>query len=631
MRHFCIFLALSGFLGGLRGQTGIPVPEMAHCDAQVMAFMNQYDIPSATFALARNGKLVYMRAFGHADRAGQEPTQPHHLFRIASVSKPITAIAVMKLVEQGQLSLDDKAFGPGGRLASHPYLGAVSYADARINQITVRHLLEHSAGWNRSIDCVPNPTTPYSFDFNACDPISFPLHVTQTLGEPNPVTEEMHIRFLMEKGLNFAPGTAYAYSNIGYLVLGEIIEAVSGLSYEDFVKQEVLDPIGACDMHLGRNLAEDKREREGEYVGNGFVVPSLYGTGQNVPWEYGGWNLEAMDAHGGWIATARDLVRLLTAVDGFSTRPDLLSAASIQAMTAPSANNSFYAKGWQVNSANNWWHTGALDGTASIWVRASNGSAWALILNKRVIGANANAFWADLDNLPWNCLSQTSSFPAHDFFDVPSQGSSGLQFSGVSDSSLALSWAPGSGDRRILVAKEGSPVDRFPLDGTSYAADARFGAGQDLGNGNFAIYDGSGSTALAQGLDPAKTYHFRLFEYKQRASTGNHALYQLCRSAQDSSSSASTSSIGGLEAWQFRLYPNPGQGLYWLEAAQAQGPVWLSLSDPAGRVLLEQSYDPRGGKPFRLDLSGRPAGLYVLKIAAEGHRPSPLKLLHLPE
>ena len=275
--RFVFMLALmSILLSPLRAQNGIAVPQMSNCDNLVTQFLNQYDIPGATFALAKNGKLVYMRSFGDADLAGQEETQPYHMFRIASVSKPITGIAIMKLVENGQLSLSDKAFGSTGRLASHPYLSTVTYSDARLNDVTVQQLLEHTGGWNRNIDCVPSPNPPYTWAINHCDPIGFPLYVTQALGETNPVREEVLIRFLMEKGLAFTPGTQYAYSNIGYLVLGEIIAVVSGKSYEDYVKDEILSPLGIYDMHLGKNLLADKREREGEYQGNGFIVPSSW-------------------------------------------------------------------------------------------------------------------------------------------------------------------------------------------------------------------------------------------------------------------------------------------------------------------------------------------------------------------
>lgn len=249
MKNLVLAIIISTTLGASTAQNGIDVPEMTNCDNLVTQFMSKHGIPGATFAMAKNGKLVYMRSFGHADLAGTEETQPHHLFRIASVSKPITSIAVMKLVENGQLALSDKAFGTGGILENHSYLTNATITDQRIYDITVQQLLEHSAGWNRDLNCVPSPTSPYSWAAGNCDPISFPLHVTQVLGEANPVTEPMLIRFLLEKGLNFAPGTQYAYSNIGYLVLGEIIEAITGKSYEDYVKDEILSPLGICDMY----------------------------------------------------------------------------------------------------------------------------------------------------------------------------------------------------------------------------------------------------------------------------------------------------------------------------------------------------------------------------------------------
>jgi CubicO group peptidase (beta-lactamase class C family) len=85
-----------------------------------------------------------MRAFGTANQAGTELTQPYHMFRIASVSKPITSIAIMKLIENGQLSLSDKVFGPGGILNADPYFANANVTDSRVYNITIQNLLEHS-------------------------------------------------------------------------------------------------------------------------------------------------------------------------------------------------------------------------------------------------------------------------------------------------------------------------------------------------------------------------------------------------------------------------------------------------------------------------------------------------------
>ena len=615
MKAKLTFLLALLWAGLTTAQTGIPVPGMSHCDQLVDNFLNTYDIPGATLAIAKDGELVYARGFGNADLAGTEPTQPHHMFRIASVSKSITSIAIMKLVEQGQLALSDQAFGPTGWLKDHPYLKDVAYTDARIDDITVQHLLEHSAGWDRNADCVDGIATPYAWQINHCDPIGFPLHVTHILGETNPIRGEVLIRFLMEQGLNFAPGTDYAYSNIGYLVLGEIIATVTGLGYETYVKDSILTPLGICDLHVGKNYLADKRLREAEYQGNGYQSLNINGDGSQAPWEYGGLNVEAMDAHGGWIATARDLVRLLSAVDGFATRPDILSAATLNTMTTPSANANFYAKGWSVNQFDNWWHTGAIDGTASVWVRSSNGYLWAFITNKRIIGNQSNAFWTALDGLPWSCVQNTSNWPSHDLFDVPTSSHGLTVQPGNASGEVNLSWTAGEGDGRLVVARADSAVARFPLDGSAYAANDVFGQGDDLGEGHFVVYQGTGNQATVTGLDPSQTYHFQVFDYHSRASTSNLPLYQLCGAPADSLDLSGATSIGTLSQLGIRCYPNPGHNtlrLTW----EAPGQVDLiEVRDLQGRLIVSESVQ---GTELSLASDTWPAQLYLIACFRAG-------------
>ena len=533
---------------GSYAQTGIPVPSMTQSDNLINNFLTAYDIPAATVAMAKDGRIVYMRAFGNSNIANTIPTQPYNLFRIASLSKPITAIACMKLMQHGRLAMNARAFGTGGILQNHPVLSAATITDTRIYDITVQQLLEHAAGWNRDVNCNPSPTTPYPYYFAGCDPIAFPLRVTMLTGTPNPVTEEALLTFMLEKGLDFTPGTAYSYSNMGYLVLGEIIEQITGLSYERYIKDSVLAPLGIFDMHIGKNLLADKQEREGEYVGNGYTNLSVYGTGQNVPWEYGGFSVEAMDAHGGWIASSRDMLKLLTAVDGFSTKPDILNANTVATMVAPSANSQYYAKGWQVNQFNNWWHTGALDGTASIWVRSAGGYAWIIILNKRNI-TNSNNFWSALDNLGWNCISATSTWPTWDLMLSPTVNASGISFSNVSGSSVTVNWTNGNGASRLLIVKADSAVNAFPLDGTNYTANAAFGSGNSPGLNNYVVYNGSGSSVTVTGLTANKKYYFRVVEYNRNTSTGNNALYLLGNNPREYTITAGSFTFTGNGNW----------------------------------------------------------------------------------
>lgn len=616
MKPLLLFsLFLMAALSGL-AQTDVPTPTMSHCDQAVQSFLSTYGIPGATLAVAKDGALVYARAFGHADLAGNESTQPHHLFRIASVSKPITSIAIMKLIEEQEFTLTSKVFGPGGLLENHPYLSNVSYTDSRLGDITVQHLLEHIAGWDRDLDCVQEPATPYDYAIGHCDPIGFPLYVTHQLGETNPVREEVLIRFLMEKGLDFTPGTNYAYSNIGFLVLGEIIAQVSGQSYEAYLQNEILAPLGICDMHIGSNLLADKRRREAEYQGNGYQTLSCYDTGNLVPWEYGGFSVEAMDAHGGWIATARDLVRLLSAVDGFSSCPDILSAATLDEMTTVSDQNSTYAKGWAVNQFGNWWHTGAIDGTASVWVRSNGGYLWAFITNKRIIGNQANQFWSDLDLLPWNCIQNTSTWPEHDLFDVPTTPSHGLTIEpGLTAGSAEIRWNQGNGDGQLLVVRADQPIDLVPLDGSSYRPSNAFGQGDDLGDGHFVLFQGNGDRVMATELDSNRTYHFELFEYNLIGSD-NLPLYQLCAAPVAEINLANPSTrIEASEAWGFRAFPNPGSDQVQLHWEQNTRVDRIELRTPQGQWLRSVE---AGGHEHRLDTRELTDGLYLISAYAQG-------------
>lgn len=610
-RHLLLATSI-GFSFVTLAQTGIAVPQMTACDAQVQSLLSTFNIPGASFALSRQGKLVYDRAFGTADLAGTEPVRPYHRFRLASLSKPITGVAAMAAVQQGLFSLDDHPFGAGGLLADHPYLGNVVYTDQRLDQITIRQLLQHTAGWNREINCFPAPTSPYTFNQPGCDPIVVPLHVTQTLGETGIITKEMLVRFLMEGGLDHDPGSTYAYSNIGYLVVGICIEMTSGMSYESYV-QELFAPAGVCDLQVGNTLLQDKLEREVEYHGEGGTSLSFYGTGAMVPWEYGAYNINAMDAHGGWICSARDLVKLISVVDGFATVPDILPSAQINTMVSPSAQNSNYALGWQVNSANNWWHTGALDGTATMLVRSWNGYNWALLLNKRLSNAQANAFWNAVDALGWNCISATSTWPTHDLMAMPRVSATNTQAQVIAPGQLNVSWQPGDGDGRVVVLRPSDAPMHYPIDGVDYVApNTEFGTGSDLGDGSYVVYVGSGTNVEVTGI-PGGEFVAHVFEYKLSAATGQHALYRLC-----DRSDVQVDMVVGLSEHRsgthhMRVRQNDGQ--WWVEAEGAPPSSTLSVVDATGRVVLN-------GTPLRtgasLDLRDQASGLYTVLLLDQG-------------
>lgn len=401
-----ILLVASSLAGQAIPSTGTPVPGMASYDQFVTELMAKYQIPGGAVAVARNGKLVFARGYGFANRTTGELVQPDSAFRIASLSKAITSAAILLLMQRGQLDLDRRLFD----ILAHeqPLPGAT--VDSRLYNITVRELLQHSGGWN-------SDTT--------FDPMFMPLTIASAAGTPPPASTETIIRYMMGKPLQFDPGTNYHYSNFGYALLGRVVEKISGKSYETFVRDEVLSPSGAACMRIGHTLQSQSLAKEVKYYDYPGApnATSVFGTGQSVPWPDGGFYLEAMDAHGGWVASTIDYLRFMLSVDGRNDRPDILSASSIATMTARpaiptwSSSASWYAMGWLVRPSGNdanWWHTGSLPGTRTIMVRNYQGIEWVALFNSRP--SNDNEFISELDSGMWTALSGVTSWPANDLF-----------------------------------------------------------------------------------------------------------------------------------------------------------------------------------------------------------------------
>jgi CubicO group peptidase (beta-lactamase class C family) len=132
--------------------TGAEVPGLESFDRLLSKFIREELTPGMSLAVARRGKLIYSRAAGLADREAKKPVRPDALFRIASVSKPITAVAVLQLVEQKKLGLDDPVLP---LLQIEPLLIGDSKFDERWREITVRQCLQHTAGWDRDVSFDP--------------------------------------------------------------------------------------------------------------------------------------------------------------------------------------------------------------------------------------------------------------------------------------------------------------------------------------------------------------------------------------------------------------------------------------------------------------------------------------------
>lgn len=362
------------------GAQGRPVTVAEAFDREVEAFMQARQVPGGALAVLKNGRLVYARGYGWADREKQIPVRPESLFRIASLSKPLTAVAVLRLVEAGRLDLDARAFE---LVKLEPLSSARARPDRRLAQITIRQLLHHTAGWDRD---------------RSFDPMFRSREIARVAGEPPPAGPQAIIRYMLGRKLDFEPGTRYAYSNFGYCVLGRLIEAVSGLSYERFVQEKLLAPIGIRPMQLGRT----RTAASGEvcyYMRDATQAESVFpGTPRKVPWPYGGFYLEAMDAHGGWIASVTDLARFAAALHDPDRSP-WLKPAGWRTMHAPppppvsrtkagALEAAYYGCGWSLRPVGtegkaSSWHTGSLPGTHALLVRRWDGLSWVALFNQR--------------------------------------------------------------------------------------------------------------------------------------------------------------------------------------------------------------------------------------------------------
>jgi len=397
-------------------ETGRAVRGLEPFDRLMRRFLVKHEIPGGALAVVKEGRLIYARGFGYADVEKKQPVQPTSLFRIASISKPITAVAILRLVERKQLSLDEKVLEI---LKFRPHFPREdAKIDPRWKTVTVRQLLQHTGGWDRSV----------SFD-----PMFRAVEFANMLNVKPPAKSAQVIRVMLGQKMDFDPGTKYAYSNFGYCLLGRIIEEKTGRTYERHVKEDVLKPIGVTRMRVGRTLESGRAKDEVRYYAYGnlrgrCVFPPQ--VGKLVPHPYGAWHLEAMDSHGGWIASAVDLARFAAAIDRPRTSK-ILTPQSIETMFAPppapvwrtkdgKLKPLYYGLGWLVRpvgkTGRNTWHTGSLPGTATILVRRHDGLSWVVLMNRRKTPHGPHATRL-IDPEVHRAASAVKRWPTHDLFE----------------------------------------------------------------------------------------------------------------------------------------------------------------------------------------------------------------------
>ena len=307
------------------------------------AYMKANDIPGLSLAVSKDERLVYAASFGYADKEKGEPVGPAHRFRIASVSKPITQVAIARVIKDTNLTAGSKVFG------SNSVLGA-QYAtpsnNKKIEDITIDHLLQHRSGFVNVNKDGENKDPMFNY---------------------SGTTHKGLIEWtLKEYPLGFDPGTDNQYSNFGYCVLGRVIEAKTGKTYESYVRSAILLPAGASDMVIGGDKEADRKSNEVKYYGGG-----AYSSVKPV----------RFDSHGGWIATPIDLLRFMKHESVLST---------------------------------NYGFNGWMSGTTAVLKRSSDGFTYAATTN--TTGSNSTDDTNRLNAMMQAIVDGVSKWPGGDLF-----------------------------------------------------------------------------------------------------------------------------------------------------------------------------------------------------------------------
>ena len=338
------------------------LPTTRRMEQYIERWMSRNAIKGASLAVMRNEQLIYCKGFGWADKEMERKANVGDIYRMASASKLITAVGIMKLIDEGRLTLDSKVFGPEGILSHFTEI-----KDKRAHNITVRQLLNHTSGFSRRMG---DPM------FRIADVMRWEELDT------TPTADEL-IAFQLGLRLRGTPGGSAQYSNVGYLVLSRVIEQVSGMGYEEYLQEHVLWPAGCYDMHIARNYYKDRYPGEVKYYGHDEErIESYDGSGQMRLREYGGNDIRGLQGAGAWVASSVEMMRLVASIDGKPNVPDILSAESVAAMRDIQRKGD-YALGWARYNASNGSliRTGTMSGTCAYIDYRENGISYVFFTN----------------------------------------------------------------------------------------------------------------------------------------------------------------------------------------------------------------------------------------------------------
>ena len=381
---------------GLNDRLTNDLSRLKAMDTVVDSFMNVWSLKGVSLSIMRNDSLLYARGYGQAD--GARPMVPGTLLRMASVSKLLTAVGIMKLQERGKLVLDTPVFGPFGVLTEYDrYIDDDNYY-----LITVEHLLRHQAGFTQQ----------------GGDPMFSTAAMMREIGTSKAPTQEQLTRALVKRPLAYLPGTDQEYSNFGYLLLSMIIEKLTGEPYEAWMQREVLVPAGCTDFHIGGNFYADRFPGETRYFMHKEAKPvnAYDGRGQ-VERCYGGNDIRGLSGAGAWIGSTPELARFIASIDGIPDFEDQISEFSVYQMTQR-LSDEIFSLGWvDCTDDGEWTRTGSFSGTSALVKVFPDNECWILITNTSTW--KGSRFSRDTGALCKNLRSRFSDrLPVRDLFTV---------------------------------------------------------------------------------------------------------------------------------------------------------------------------------------------------------------------
>ena len=325
--------------------TTLPADKIAKIEMAISSLMSQLSIPAVSVAIVGDNQIRFQRGYGMADMENLVPAKALTVYRIASVTKSLTAVATMQLVEKGKLDLDA------------PVQKYVPSFPTKNFPITTRQVLAHLSGIRNYKPGEGERTNRY-----------------------NALTDALSV--FKDDPLDFEPGTRFGYTTFGYTLLGAVIEGASGMAFADYLRDNVFKPAGMQHTQVDDlfaiipNRARGYTPRVfGQFDGN-YRNPVLMDSSYKIP-------------GGGLVSTAEDLARFAIAVqNGVLIKPETFAEMSRSQKTRDGRETG-YGYGWYVGASGGFssdpdsvWHGGVQPGfTSDLWILPKKRFALVILTN----------------------------------------------------------------------------------------------------------------------------------------------------------------------------------------------------------------------------------------------------------